>query len=208
MKKLFITLMVMFGVAAGVSAQEVGRVWVGGTFAAYRAESKIKTSTEKKENGFNFKIMPEIGYTLTENVGLGISLGYGQDKIDAGRDSETGLSVNGKVDFQTFTVAPFVRYTYLRSGIVGLFVDGTIGYTYGKDKSKNKLGEKTDVKYNSYEAGFRPGVSLNASSRVAFIAKVGFLGYQYTKAGDNNKYNKYGLDLDLSNVQFGVNVYF
>ena len=202
MKKLFITLMVMFGVAAGVSAQEVGRVWVGGTFAAYRADSKEKVSNDEvKNNGFNFKIMPEIGYTLTENVGLGINLGYGQDKIDASGDSETGLSVGDKLNFQTFTVAPFVRYTYLRSNIVGLFVDGTIGYTYGKDKD-------SDTKYNSYEAGFRPGVSLNASSRVAFIAKVGFLGYQHTKAGDDNKYNKYGLDLDLSNVQFGVNVYF
>lgn len=198
MKKLFITLMVMFGVAAGVSAQEVGRVWVGGTFAAYRADSKEK---DVKNNGFNFKIMPEIGYTLTENVGLGINLGYGQYKITDGQVNNIGLVVGDKLNFQTFTVAPFVRYTYLRSNIVGLFVDGTIGYTYGKDKD-------SDTKYNSYEAGFRPGVSLNASSRVAFIAKVGFLGYQHTKAGDDNKYNKYGLDLDLSNVQFGVNVYF
>lgn len=202
MKKLFITLMVMFGVAAGVSAQEVGKVWIGGTFAAYRADSKIKTgSTETKENGFNFKIMPEIGYTLDENVGLGINLGYGQYKITDGQADNVGLVVGDKLNFRTFTIAPFVRYTYLRSDIVGLFVDGTIGYTYGKDKD-------SDTKFNSYEAGFRPGVSLNASSKVSFIAKVGFLGYQHTKAGDDNKYNKYGLDLDLSNVQLGVNVFF
>lgn len=193
--------MVMFGVAAGVSAQEVGKIWIGGSIAAYSAENKYGGA---KSSGFNFNLMPEIGYTMTENIGLGINLGYGQEKIQTATSADGILGVGGETNLQKFTIAPFVRYTYLKSDMVGLFVDGTIGYTYGKDKD-------SDEKLNQYEIGFRPGVALNVSNKVAFTAKFGFLGYQHSKFDDGSgdeKNNKYGLDLDLSNVRLGVNVFF
>ncbi len=186
MKKLFFTLAIMFGLTTVVNAQSAGNIWVGGSVG-------LKTTKEKGGDRFtNYNITPEIGYAVSDNWGVGIKLGYKHD--------EYGSGLNGKLKSDGFGINPFARYSFLKGNIGGLFVDGGVGYNYSKVKSM-------DIKTHELEIGFRPGVSINVSDKVALTGKFGFFGYQYEKVGDS-KTNTFDFDFDLSQIQLGVNIIF
>ncbi len=186
MKKLFFTLAIMLGLATTVSAQEVGQIWVGGSLGI----NSVKANGGDRET--SFRVVPEIGYVFTENLGIGVRLGYANKttviKID-------DLSIGGK---NAFTVNPFLRYSFLKGDIGSLFIDGGGSYTYAKTG---------DVKTNVWEVGLRPGVAVKVSDKIALTGKFGFLGYQHAKEGDK-KGDRFGLDLDLSQTELGVSIVF
>ncbi|MBK5721258.1 porin family protein [Dysgonomonas sp. Marseille-P4677] len=182
MKRLFFTLAIMFGLTTAVSAQDTGKVWVGGSVG-------FKTSKVTDGNRHtNYNITPEVGYMVSDNWGVGIKLGYAHKEFDS------SLLTKEKAD--GFTVNPFVRYSFLKGDIGGLFVDGGAGYTYSKLKS-------SDVKAHELEVGFRPGVAINVSKNVSLTGKFGFLGYEYEKVG-STKTNSFGFDFDLDQIQLGM----
>lgn len=184
MKKLLLTLTVMLGLTIGISAQS-GKVWLGGSTGFHT--SKVKDGVKLT----NFNILPEAGYMLSDDWGIGMKIGYTHKEYE---------EMNSKVKSNGFTVNPFVRYSFLRGNIGGLFVDGGGGYSYHKIKS-------TNTKVHDLEIGFRPGVSINVSDRLALTGKFGFIGYQYEKFG-NRKTNSFGFDFDLSQIQLGLNLVF
>jgi len=185
MKRLFFTLAIMVSLTSVVSAQTVGQFWGGGS---------IGITSSKEKDGLrltNYNIMPEAGYQVTDYLGIGVKLGYYHDENNEGGVKE---KING------FKINPFARYSFLQGNIGKLFVDGGVGYEY----AKNKLA---DAKIHELEVGFRPGVAINVSNRVALTGHYGFIGYQYEKYG-NKKTNTFSFDFDMSQVQFGVNIIF
>lgn len=185
MKKLLLSLAIIFGLSTVANAQEVGKMWIGGSVG-------VKTSKVKDGDRLtNFNIIPEFGYVLSDNWGIGIKLGYEHNEY---------LEKADKMKSDGFLVNPFARYAFLKGDLGGLFVDGGAGYSYNKIKS-------TSEKIHEFEVGFRPGVSINVSDKIALTGKFGFLGYQYEKFGEK-KTNSYGFDFDLSQVQFGLNIIF
>ena len=185
MKKMIFTLAMVFGLTSVVNAQQAGKVWVGGSVGF--ETSKITDGNRTT----SYNILPEVGYNMTDNFGLAIRLGYAHDEINVGAQKQ-------KLD--GFVVNPFARYSFLKGNLGGLFVDGGVGYTYGKNKT-------TSVKSHELEVGFRPGVALNVSDKVALTGRFGFLGYQYEKLG-SQKTNTFGFDFDMRQVQLGVNILF
>jgi len=185
MKKMIFTLAIIFGLTSVVSAQNPGNFWVGGSVGF--ETSKVKDGARLT----NYNIIPEIGYVVSDNWGVGIKLGYAHDEFTID---------NAKLKSNGFTVNPFARYSFLKGDIGGLFVDGGAGYTYSKVKS-------TDTKTHEFEVGFRPGVAINISDKIALTGKFGFIGYQYEKIG-SRKTNSFAFDFDLSQVLLGVNVIF
>lgn len=169
------------------NAQDVGKMWIGGSVGL--SSSKVKGA----DASTSYRVLPEFGYMLSENMGLGISLGYAHSE-----GYSEAFDRSGKIN--AFVVNPFVRYNFLRGDIGGLFVDGGIEYAQSKMKD-------VDTKINMYGAGFRPGASINISNCVTFIGKFGLLGYQHTKMGEG-KTDWYGFDLSLDNVEFGINFVF
>lgn len=184
MKRLLLTLAVVFGLTTGISAQS-GKVWIGGSIGLNT--SKVKDG----EKLTNFNITPEAGYMLSDDWGIGLKMGYAHKEYE-----EAG----NKAKSDGFTVNPFARYSFLKGDIGGLFVDGGVGYSYSKIKS-------TDTKVHDMEIGFRPGVAINVSDRLALTGKFGFVGYQYEKFG-SKKTNSFGFDFDLSQIQLGLNFVF
>lgn len=179
MKKLIFTLAVALGVFASTSAQEAGKMWVGGQVGFG------VVSPDEGDNTTSFVIMPEFGYVLQDNLGLGINVGYAHSKT--GDDKSDGFIVN-----------PFVRYSFLKGNIGGLFVDGGVGYAHTKEN---------DIKTDAIEVGFRPGVAVTVTDKIALTAKFGFLGYEYEKEGDA-KSNSFGFDFDMRNCLLGVSYVF
>lgn len=175
MKKIMMTLAAL-AVAATMNAQ----VYVGGGVGFSTASNDGNSTT-------SFKIIPEIGYNLDENLAVGISFGYAQN--------ETKL--NGvKTTNKEFEISPYLRYTFLKLDRVNVFFDGGLTYNH-QDNAGTKI--------NSFGIGIKPGVAVNLNEKLSFVAHVGFLGYENDKVkGDDKSANTFGLDLSGNNLSFGV----
>lgn len=141
-------------------------------------------STKVGDGGskMSYKFVPEVGYSFNDKWDAGLSVGW------------TGVE-DGQ---HTFEIAPYARYTFMHSKLVNLFLEGTVGYGHIGGN-----GADTDV----FEIGIKPGVTVNLSDHVAFVTKVGFLGYQQSGEG-NSKMKQWGFNLDGTNVTFGINYKF
>lgn len=127
-----------------------------------------------------YKLMPEIGYQFNKTWDAGLSVGYAG--VEDGNNA--------------FVIAPYARYTFVNTKLVDLFLEGTMGYAHVGGN-----GADADV----FEVGLKPGLKLNLSDHVSFVTKVGFFGYQ---KNDFSNVQKWGMDVDATNVTFGVNYKF
>lgn len=152
------------------------------------AGGSVAFNRDITDNETEFIIMPEIGYNLTEKVAIGGVLGYDHTY-------DNGIKLN------LFKVAPYLRYTYFKSGIVNLFVDGGVEFGTGKAKFD---GESSDAA-NVWGIGIKPGVSLNVSKNVSLIAHIGFLGYQGAndEAKSAGQPEKFGIGLNGNDISIG-----
>lgn len=190
MKKLLLSLAIVMCASVGVKAQ--GNIWVGGSLGVN------STKTDGSDRTTGYAIMPEIGMGLTDNLGIGIQLGYGHGETNVENILGGGFY---KEKFDKVRVQPFVRYKFLQGDLGSLFVDGGAAYEYRKIKD----GAKT----NAFEVGFKPGVMINVSDRFALIGKFGSLGYKYAKQTNKGpKTNSFGFNLNPETVELGINFVF
>lgn len=185
-------------------AQEAGQKWIGGSFSI--STSKFNGIDDSRDN--SFRILPEIGFQISEKWGMGVSLGYthtSSSSIHWGGGTY-GSDVAVKSIMNGVNISPFARYTFCKFGIVGIFSDMGIGYDYGKYAGEDTERHRLDI-------GFRPGIKLNVTSNFALTAKLGFLGYQYDKlsfpyySGEPAKKrisSTLKIDLDMSQIFFGA----
>ena len=103
MKKILMTL-----VAAFVSVSMSAQFYVGGSvgFASFDDSNKSHSA---------FKFVPEVGYNLDEDMAVGITLGYTQ-----GSTTAAWLLTNPNEDLKTFSIAPYLRYSFAKFGPVVL----------------------------------------------------------------------------------------
>lgn len=166
--------------AVAVAATMNAQVYVGGGVG-------VATSSYDGNSTTVWSIIPEVGYNLDENWAVGITVGYGESKVKV-----SGVSEKVK----NFKVAPYARYTFVKFDHVNLFVDGTVGYLH-----ENYAGTKT----NTFGVGLKPGVAVNLNDKLSFVSHIGFLGWdQLNPDGDDNNISKFGLNLDATNITFGL----
>lgn len=158
MKKLFLSLIV-----AVCSLAASAQVYVSGQVG-------LKRNTDANHTSFN--LAPELGYKLSNQWELGLSIGFAHNYYD-------GTKVNG------FEVDPYVRYTVAKAGPVSFFLDGGFGFA----TAKAKRGDWKSDSYNMWQIGIKPGVKVSLSKKVDFIASMGFLGYR-----DNDDVKVTGID--------------
>ena len=176
MKKILMTIAAAF-VAVSMNAQ----VYLGGSFA-FEAWNSQKLAGDKNETVF--KIMPEIGYSISDEWAIGTVIGYESDKFKG---------VNG-VSESAFVFAPYARYTFANLGKVNLFVDGGVDFISASDADWTELA-----------VGFKPGVAVNLTDKLSFVSHVGFIGWdQYNPDGDDNNISKFGLNLSGADLTFGL----
>lgn len=116
-------------------------------------------------------IAPEYGVYFTKNAAFGTELVYAY--------------MGGA---HVFSVAPYVRYDFAKCGNkVVFFADFGVsaGYATGHDAI--------------WSIGVKPGVKVELTKSLAFIAKVGMLGYS-----DNLNGRKFGFDLSTNGLNLGL----
>lgn len=190
MKKLFLSLIV-----AVCSLAASAQAYVGGQVGLWR-------NTDANHTSFN--LAPELGYKLSNQWDLGLSIGFAHDY-------NKGLKLNG------FEVDPYVRYTVAKAGPVSFFLDGGFGFA----TAKAKKGDRKSDSYNMWQIGIKPGVKVSLSKKVDFIASMGFLGYRDNddvkvtgidaidyifKDASPSVYGEkgFGFDFKTSNLKFGL----
>lgn len=172
MKKILMTLVVAL-IAISANAQ----IYVGG--AVGLGSTKIKGGESKT----TYKILPEIGYNLNSNWAIGTVVGFG-------KGTPTALQAVGT---EYLVVQPYVRYTFVHSKLVNVFMDGGLGFTDYKNTG------------TEWSVGLKPGVSVNLGKNLSFITHVGFFGWNsFNPDGDERSSSAWGVNLDSNNITFGL----
>lgn len=214
-KKIFALVALLACVTMGASAQ----VYVGGSLGF--TSSKVDQGGHDQD-GSSYKFIPEIGYQLDDDLAVGLQIGYAHGYASFGSLNVTDVkalmntvvSTNADLNeddmkLNSFTIAPYLRYNVLKFDRVKFFIEGGVGYTSIKtDQAPAQFGGN-EAKLNLLEISFRPGVSIDLSSNISLMAKIGSLGYMEAKEKESDqKLTRFGLDIDTYNLLFGLNFKF
>lgn len=190
MKKILMTLAAV-AVATTMNAQ----VWVGGELGF----TSDHTNGNKDANGASITtkhlfVKPEIGYNLSDQFAVAVALGYDY--------SNTFVSTN------TWSINPYLRYSFVKAGNFSAFLDG--GLTYS---TEHERGHKKNT--NGMGVFVKPGIAYNVSEKVTLVAHLGdglYYSHKWNASFDgDDKYpaqaakhrNLWGLEL-LNGVSFGA----
>lgn len=173
MKKMMLLCALMV-VAMATYAQE-GQWYVGGTVNFWH---------DNDEDNTTFTLAPEVGYQFNSQWSVGGEIAFSH-------------SSPYSVKRNAFWLAPYARYTFLRKGIFGMFLDGGLGFSTAKVKSADSE--------NGFEIGIKPGFFVQVSDRFRILAKYGFLGYRDDFA---NVGSKSGLVFEPNDLRFGLQYQF
>ena len=189
MKKVILAALVA---VASLSAN--AQVYLGGKvgFSSFKEDSNTDAVTA-------FSISPEVGYMFNEKWGVGLAIGFQTKNGTSSYDADNGDVDSYKFNKSrsAFTLAPYARFVFAKTGIASFFLDGGIGMQF----MNNSRG-------NVFNIGIKPGVKLSASEKVDFVAQLGGIGYAWSskKAYENGNAPKsvFGIGVDNTVLNFGV----
>ncbi len=163
----------------------------------------------------NLSFYPSVGYTIKDNLIIGIGIGYGYsdynaEYIDTGSDN--GQSRNSN----KYSVNAFVKKFIPLKGNFALIFLGELGYSNLKEEDNRWNFDDirtTNTTTNSVFIGIRPGITYFLSEHFALEGKFGTLRYQSSKSELDNdlrksKSNSFYFNLNPSNIYLGLSYYF
>jgi hypothetical protein len=213
-RKIFALVVLMTCFTLGVSAQ----YYVGGSVGF--TSSKMDNGGADQD-GTSYKILPEIGYQLDDQMSIGLQIGYSHGYAAFGSLTVTDLKAamntmvstyadvyEDNMKLNSFTFAPYIRYNMLKLGKADIFVEGSVGYTNVKADGDPRNANR-ESKIDVIEIAVRPGVSYRFNESLSAIAKLGSLGYMNAKEKESDlKITRFGLDCDTYNIMLGLNFHF
>lgn len=198
--------MILAALVAVASLSANAQVWVGGEVGF----NATKTSFDGNKQGAaaRFNLLPEIGYSINDkfDIALTIGLSHANSNGDYYEGSQNFDVIGGAFDDvnrNAFTLNPYVRYKFAKTGDFTFFIDGGFSFTR-IHYSNNYLGAENNA--NQWALGFKPGISYGLTDKVSLVAHVGDLGYSFYKRGDQ-KSNSFDMGIS-NNISFGAYVSF
>lgn len=190
MKKIILTVATIFAFGV-VSAQEgegfsKGDVFLSGSFNV--GSKKFSEDGNFKENSFS--LAPKAGYFVSENIALGLGLGFSTSKIEENEGDEA-------VKVNTTSVMAFGRYYTTPASKFSVF--GQLAFEYAS-------ADFDVFKVNGIGVELAPGVSYFLNKSFAIEASWGALSYTSAKADVTGAEASTGFEfgLDLDNINFGL----
>lgn len=198
MKKILFSLgaLFAFGFANAQDNTSTEGFKKGDTFISGTVSYDSQKTGNSKETEFN--LTPSVGYFVSENIALGVSLGYTTND-----NNTNGTGYNQQTN--TFSAGVFGRYYFNPANKFNIFAQLDLGYTTAKFESGSDFGPY-DFKVNGFGAGITPGFNYWVSSHLALEASFGILGYATAKPDYDGaeSTNIFSAGLDLSNINFGL----
>lgn len=119
---------------------------------------------DNADKSSTIEFAPEVGYLLTDRIGIGAMLGFGfESELEKDGDREKST---------TLRISPFLRYYYLRPSPFNLFIDAGVGYnmkSIAADDHPRKV-------IHGFEVGVRPGACLDLMEGLCLCIRLGFVG--------------------------------
>lgn len=210
MKKLLLSLVLAVG-AIAANAQ----VWVGGSVGYGFQKNGSKRLHE-------FDLSPTVGFNLSEKWEIGLQFSLGKDKSNTTEETVEKIDdlsqltvINYIMATYKYSVQPFVRYNFYKTGIVTFFLDGSIGYQFNKQDNKlqhttessNKDGmysyNNTEYKTNIINVGIRPGVKFDVTDHFKLETHLGFVGYSHS-SNPEVKSDRFGINASSTTINVGM----
>ncbi|WP_458626967.1 porin family protein [Winogradskyella sp. PC D3.3] len=190
MKKLLFTAAVAVLGFTNVSAQDeaaTGGFEQGDLFVSGSVGFNSSKTGDAKSNDLNFS--PSVGYFISENIALEVNLmiGSGEDEFDT-KTTDLGAGLGA-----TYFFTPASQFSF------------TVGAGFDYKNSKVEPDGFDETKVDSFGFTVAPGVHYFVSDKFALRASVGALSYESTKVdGADDATNDFGLNIDLSDINFGI----
>ena len=192
MKKLLFAAMAVFAFGTANAQEEVtggfskGNIFVSGGLGFNSTKTgDFKTST--------VQFAPAVGYFVSDNIAIGARLGIASGKQDNGVTEDKASSFEGQV---------FGRYFWTPASQFSLFAELAAGV--GSTKFEPEFGPEEKSKTFGVNAGV--GVNYFISNQFAIEAGWAGLGYNTDDNGGDGaeETNSFGLNVDLSAINFGL----
>ena len=197
MKKLLIISSFLISTFALFSQEEVTpyKFFVGG---ALSFDNASETDNDVKQN--IFRVSPYIGYSISEQVIVGLSLGLFQSK--------TTHSIS-ESKLRSFSVTPFTRYRKSVSKRMGFYGELGARFSVGQYESTSGGQTTTNPKNNIFQVYIGPGIDFAFADRWVVNAGWGVLSYGRSSEEDiDNKYNAFQFNMNAADINFSLNYLF
>lgn len=158
-----------------------------------KVESNSTTTTTTKTSSFNFGLNG--GYFIQDNLAVGLRIGY---QTNATTNPQTDITTS----YNTFSYGAFGRY-YLPVNEAFAF--------YGQLAVDLSNGSANNTDESSFSTGAGVGMSYFLTDVLFLDANYGFLGYTSNKSTNNGvstRTGSFGLNLDITSINFGVGILF
>ena len=218
MKKLFLTL--VFISAAFISQAQL---FIGGNIGAKFTNGKSNstivspdleessTAYLTRTNTFDFR--PMVGYEMSDNVRIGLRLGYTNVSVKECSDPSKP-NYDTKSVYSQFGFAPFFRYTFINVGNFRIFADAElpVSFVRGKNIYKGEDEVITTKAPKEFNIGLVvvPGLMYEISEHLAFTTELGLLnlGFIHNRVKDVQEFEE--IETTATSVQkkneFGIGI--
>ncbi|WP_330442069.1 porin family protein [Flavobacterium sp. C4GT6] len=192
MKKVLLSLAAVFAFGlANAQETENNGFAKGDVFLSGSVGFSSESTGDVKTNGFN--ITPSAGYFVSENIAVGLSLGYTSTKDEAPNRED--------IKYSEFGIGAFGRYYFTPANKFSLFGQLGVGYQNGKYEQGS-----TEVKSDGFNVAVAPGINYFVSEHFALEATFGILSYSTSKPDFDGAESTDNFDfgVNLDNINFGI----
>ncbi|MDR2085631.1 MAG: porin family protein [Dysgonamonadaceae bacterium] len=175
MKKVILTMFLAVSGLCLVSAQ----VYLGGSVGFSTSNSKPEKGTKTDQSSFSF--IPEVGYSLNQDLDLGLKVGFGNNEYADNTESSNWI------------VAPYVKYSFAEFGRFSVWGQGEL-FVGGAENNK--------VKSSSFGLNIKPVLKYNLSDNFVLVTNLNFLniGFAQTKTKNLKTDTGFSLGMNTNNV--------
>lgn len=115
---------------------------------------------------FNLGFFPKLGYSINDNLIIGIGLGYQYSKTE----DENTQNFNNESTINRYSIYPYIKKYIPLGKKLAFHVQGEAKYSNFKNKD-----ESTDDEYKNYSffIGLRPGISYYLSEKILLQTNFG-----------------------------------
>lgn len=207
MKKLFLALTLVSGLAITANAQDFGfkkgNVLLEGNIGIHSSNDK---NAEKKENSFSFT--PQVGYFVSDKIAVGVALHLSNDKRET---YTTGAETLNKTN--TTAAGVFGRYYFLELGKrFKTYSEVGVGFLTTKNEFQAGTTPSIETKFNGFGANAGVGVNYFLTEKIALNASltnvINFSSVKEDAAGSksvsNFDFNAGSINNLFDTAQFGL----
>lgn len=166
--------------AAPAEAQTQGQFWIGGSvgFESSKEQGDLGNTRPDQSPGKNEVLLltPEIGYAFSDRWAVGVRL----DLIDGKIVTNPNISPTPSetTDTDSWSIAPFVRYTGLRWKAFSLFVDGGLFYARQETETMTVTTTNYTTTFSGKSAeGDRYGLFLHPGFSLRLVGGLALTGH-------------------------------